>query len=211
MPKQTTTPTTRRRLLPAVAGIAFAAALIVGPIVATSGVDAGGSEQSHSGYTDGTTAARTALTIEAAFEPITEPAPPPEAPAAVPAPAGAPAVIEPAVVTPTVPTVPSPVRSPELETTLTLSNPNLADGSAATWKITVTNQSDEYLWGVYAYLEGFGAVTCGSRQLDAGESTTCWADDTVWAGTHEAAAWATAWTVDRMVEEGTALLYTVGP
>lgn len=73
------------------------------------------------------------------------------------------------------------------------------EGDAIAWRFRVTNTGDEYLWGVYVYLEGYGRVVCGQRRLPAGASTQCWAETTALAGANEADAWMTAWTELRMV------------
>lgn len=77
------------------------------------------------------------------------------------------------------------------------------------WTFTVENAGDEYLWGVYLYLEGYGHVGCGARRLDVGESTQCTAEAEVWQGSHRAEAWVTAWTTDRMVETSATREYVV--
>ena len=41
------------------------------------------------------------------------------------------------------------------------------------WQITVHNTGTEYLWGVYAYLEGFGRVGCSDRRLSPGQTSEC--------------------------------------
>ncbi len=200
---------TRRWPFLALGATAFAVLMTVGPIIATRGVDAGGSDQELAGYNVGMMAARSAIAAQTAVIEVAEattPVDPEAVTAAAPTesqPAGAaeqPAVVEPAI----------PIQDDAIDVTLELSDPTVIDGTVASWEITVTNQGDQYLWGVYAYLEGLGPVACGDRQLDIGASTTCRADQVVWAGDNQAIAWATAWTVDRMAEEQTSLAYTVG-
>ncbi|MBU1864956.1 MAG: hypothetical protein KKE89_00975 [Actinobacteria bacterium] len=207
MPETNPPKTTRRWPFLAVGASAFAVLMTVGPIVATRGVDAGGSGSDHAGYNVGMMAARSALAVELPVEGPEEPAAPLEPisqePAAVPAaielvPAVAP---EPAV----------HIDDDAIDVDLASTDASLEDGATATWEITITNQGTEYLWGVYAYLEGLGEVPCGSRQLDIGASTTCSAQQLVWEGDTEAVAWATAWTTERMVEEETSLTLTVAP
>ena len=65
------------------------------------------------------------------------------------------------------------------------------------WHFQVKNTGDEYLWGIYVYLEFYGPVTCNARRLDAGEATECWAETTAQAGSNVADAWVTAWTRER--------------
>jgi len=214
MPEKTQTPKTRRWPFLALAASAFALVMTVGPIVATSGVDAGGSEQSHAGYNVGMMAARSAIAAAQSDAPSIDSAASDDEPVAIPAsPVVAPIVdTDPDPVIEPVATEPPAIREDDaIDIILELSGDDITDGSTGTWKITVSNQGDEYLWGVYAYLEGLGQVACEHRQLDIGESTNCWANQITWTGDHEAIAWVTAWTTDRMVEEETSLGYTVGP
>ena len=76
----------------------------------------------------------------------------------------------------------------------------IADGDAVDWRVVVTNSTSGELWGVYAWVEGFGRAYCDSRHLDAGESTECLATGTAYAGVTEVVAWVNAWTEDRQVK-----------
>jgi hypothetical protein len=207
MPEANPPKTTRRWPFLALGASAFAVLMTVGPIVATRGVDAGGSGSDHAGYNVGMMAARAALAAEPAVERPEEPAVPLEQVSQNPA--AVPAAIE------WVPVAgPEPaahIEDDAIDVDLALKDTSLEDGATATWEITVTNQGTEYLWGVYAYLEGLGEVPCGSRQLDIGASTTCAAEQIVWEGDTEAIAWATAWTTERMTEDETSLAFTVAP
>jgi hypothetical protein len=150
-------------------------------------------------------AARSALgqaaeQAEAAADPVPGPSPASLAVAPVP----------PATVT-TGPILPVTRDDEELSVGLQLLDEAPSDRSTVEWEITVANDGDEYLWGVYAYLEGIGPIACGDRQLDVGESTTCPAAGPVWIGEHEATAWTTAWTLDRMVESFVTAGYFVTP
>jgi len=77
----------------------------------------------------------------------------------------------------------------------------IADGDAVSWQLHVTNATAGELWGVYAWVEGFGRAYCDSRHLDAGESTDCWAVGTAYAGVSEVVAWVNAWTDERQVKD----------
>lgn len=72
-------------------------------------------------------------------------------------------------------------------------------GETIWWHLRVTNSGGEYLWGVFVYLELYGAVSCSERQLDVGESADCWAPTTAVPGENQAEAMVTAWTETRMV------------
>ena len=72
-------------------------------------------------------------------------------------------------------------------------------GDSITWRFLVTNTGDEYLWGVYVFLEHHGPVPCDSRRLEPGAATVCRIDTVAKEGRHEAEAWATAWTDTRMI------------
>jgi len=75
------------------------------------------------------------------------------------------------------------------------------DGERVGWHYRVTNVGDEYLWGVFVYLELYGRISCEQRRLEVGESADCWAETTAWAGRNDAEAWVTAWTAVRMVTD----------
>jgi hypothetical protein len=74
-------------------------------------------------------------------------------------------------------------------------------GDTITWRLHVTNASEGTLWGVYAYLELHGPAPCEDRILEPGESTDCWIESRAFVGTEEAQAWANAWTLTRMVKD----------
>jgi hypothetical protein len=74
-------------------------------------------------------------------------------------------------------------------------------GDGIGWHFRVTNRGDEYLWGVFVYLELYGPVACTARRLPVGESADCWAETTALVGANEAEAWVTAWTALRMVTD----------
>ncbi|MBU1226898.1 MAG: hypothetical protein KJ698_06790 [Actinobacteria bacterium] len=212
MPEANPPKTTRRWPFLALGASAFAVLMTVGPIVATRGVDAGGSGSDHAGYNVGMMAARAALAVESAVDRPQQPAAPlePVSPEPVsPEPVAAPAAIESFPVGAEEPA--AHIEDDAIDVGLALTETALVDGATATWEITITNQGTEYLWGVYAYLEGFGEVPCRSRQLDIGASTTCSAEQIVWEGDTEAIAWATAWTTERMTEDETSLAFTVAP
>jgi len=74
-------------------------------------------------------------------------------------------------------------------------------GETIGWHFRVTNTGEEYLWGVFVYLELSGPVACTSRRLAVGTSTDCWAETTALAPRSTAEAWVTAWTEVRMVSD----------
>jgi hypothetical protein len=76
-----------------------------------------------------------------------------------------------------------------------------SDLETVTWTLTVTNAHDGRLWGVYAYVEGFGHAPCDAHILDPGESTTCRVDGPVYTGTDQVVAWVDAWTLERQVSD----------
>lgn len=209
MSEPSPTPVTRRWPFLAAAAAAFALLMTVGPIIATQGVDAGGSDRSYSGYNVGMIAAWSFASVSDGLG--AAPGPPAD-PAAAPVLAVAPAFAEPAAVNedPAPVVGVAPIQDPEIGIAMMLLDPDLEDGGTARWEIEVTNRSGEYLWGVYVYLEGFGKVGCGSRQLDVGASTTCFADQPVWQGDRLGVAWVTAWTADAMVESETSRPFDVG-
>jgi len=178
--------------------VLFAAVLTVGPILATRDIDAGGSANRFAAGNFGMMMARevSALRVSAApeVEPVAAPEPETSAPDTVP-PTTLPEPAEPA----------PPVDGGSVAIDLEPLEPEpFGDGEAVAWEITVTNDGDEYLWGVYAYLEGTGPVTCEARQLDVGATTTCRSELLLWADAETATAWVTAWTINRMVDGETA-------
>lgn len=210
---ETTTPVTRRWPFLALAAAAFALLMTVGPIVATQGVDAGGSEDAYAGNNVGMLAARQGASL------TTAPGTPAASPFVVPAFAATPGASLPASVgsepTPAEPVEPveaaatEPIDGGAIVLEVGISDSDLSDGATTQWLISITNEGDEYLWGVYAYLEGYGEISCADRQLAIGQSTSCTARGKVFAGDHVAEAWATAWTINRMVEASATIPYTV--
>lgn len=87
----------------------------------------------------------------------------------------------------------------------------VADGDAVDWQVVVTNSTDGELWGLYAYIEGFGRAYCDSRHLEAGESTECFASGTAYAGVTHIVAWVNAWTENRQVKDMVLVELAVAP
>ncbi len=212
-------PPARRWPFLLLAAAAFAALVTLGPVIATSRIDAGGSQNLYAAGEAGMLAAREAAAQDSvrAIATTAEVSPqlPTEAPPTTEAPPDPVASVE---VSPAMPVV-APIATPDppvdggaIELLLAQADREhgLEDGGTATWEITLSNTGDEYLWGVYAYLEGHGVVRCDQRQLAAGASTVCMADQVVWAGEQSAAAWATAWTAHRMVEAEASMTFLVG-
>ena len=77
----------------------------------------------------------------------------------------------------------------------------LVEGDEIQWRFTVTNNSDEELWGTYVYLELHGPAWCEDTNLEPGASTDCWIATRAVEGSHTAQAWSTAWTTDRLVKD----------
>lgn len=77
----------------------------------------------------------------------------------------------------------------------------LIEGDEIQWRFTLTNTSAEELWGAYVFLELHGAAWCDEHHLEPGGKTECWLATTAVEGIHTAEAWATAWTVDRIVKD----------
>ena len=77
-------------------------------------------------------------------------------------------------------------------------SPDFAGGLIG-WHFRVANTGEEYLWGVFPYLETYGPIACDTRRLDVGESTDCWAETMALEGNSTAVAWVTAWTRTHMV------------
>jgi len=76
-------------------------------------------------------------------------------------------------------------------------------GDRIGWHLRVTNTGEQYLWGVFVYLESYGPVACEAHRLEAGASTDCWAETVAVTGNNDAEAWVTAWTETRMVGDRT--------
>jgi hypothetical protein len=199
------------------AAAAFAAAITLGPSLLKGAGDADGSDSFYAAQRAG----RAVQAAGPAATETTEPAAatvPPTAPSTVPpTPEAAP---EPSVTSPPStspqapappaeePAAPIPVGDGRLKVDLVydtgVKGTGLpADGDEVIWTLVIENSSEEYLWGVYGYLEGYGPVPCESRRLDVGESTSCTATNTVWESDETATAWATAWTLEEMVEAET--------
>lgn len=77
----------------------------------------------------------------------------------------------------------------------------IVEGDELQWRFTLSNVSDEELWGAYVYLELEGPAWCDEHNLQPGESTDCWIATTAVEGVHTAQAWATAWTLDHIVKD----------
>lgn len=84
-------------------------------------------------------------------------------------------------------------------------------GDTVAWRIHVTNDTAGELWGVFAYVEGFGPTVCDHRHLDVGESTDCWATGLAYAGTGDVVAWVNAWTEIRQVKDIALIPFVVVP
>ncbi|MEX1208746.1 MAG: hypothetical protein WEE36_09150 [Acidimicrobiia bacterium] len=87
----------------------------------------------------------------------------------------------------------------------------IEDGDQVTWRLHVTNTSDGRLWGVYAYVELYGPARCDTRILEPGESTDCWVEGRAFEGTQQVEAWVNAWTLTRMVKDKVFVDMTVLP
>lgn len=74
-------------------------------------------------------------------------------------------------------------------------------GEPIGWHFRVTNTGDEFLWGVFVYLELYGPVACSEPRLEPGASADCWAETPAYDGRNQAEAWLTAWTGTRMVAD----------
>ena len=77
-------------------------------------------------------------------------------------------------------TVPDPALDGTIELTVEARNADDADvdgvlveGDGIQWRFTVTNTSDEELWGTYVYLELHGPAWCEDTNLEPGASTDC--------------------------------------
>ena len=90
-------------------------------------------------------------------------------------------------------------------------SPMMFDGDDLTWTLRVTNAGEEYLWGVYAHLEGHGRMTCDHRRLDTGETALCTATTTGVAGERVGWLWATAWTTTSIIGTDVTLPIVVMP
>jgi len=84
-------------------------------------------------------------------------------------------------------------------------------GDTVAWQIRVTNDTTGDLWGVFAYVEGFGPAVCDHRHIGAGESTDCRATGLAYVGTGDVVAWVNAWTEERQVKDITRISFTVSP
>jgi len=212
---------TRRWPFLSLAAAGFVLLVTLGPLMATSRIDASGSQDLYSAGDAGMLVAReaaaqgstAAVPTIAEAPPGTSPqtsAPAPTSTTTIPADPPATAVDPPdvAAIAASIP----PIDGGAIEITMSLppDGEPLTDGGTATWEIALANTGDEYLWGVYVYMEGYGALKCDQRQLSIGASATCRVDQGVWAGEQSATAWVTAWTANRMVEAATSQQFLVG-
>ena len=217
-PTPTKRSATHRWPLLSLAAAAFAVLVTLGPAIATSRIDAGGSNNLYAAGEAGMLVAREAAAqdaMRAMAAPVeVSPQLPPETTTTTEAPADPTGSVEVPSTLPvatSIPTPDPPADGGAIEISLDQAalGSALEDGGTATWEITLSNTGDEYLWGVYAYLEGHGTLVCDRRQLAVGASTVCLADQVVWAGEQTAAAWATAWTANRMVEASASAAFVV--
>lgn len=177
----------------AVAAGLFAAAVLVGPRFLMSGIDAGGSDGAYAADVD-LSSVELAASTPLAF-------------------AGGPVPTTTTSTTTTIPVTTVPVvpggttlgGGTHGEITVTVapldSAPYRHDDEVR-WRITVRNSGTEYLWGVYAYLEGFGRVGCSDRRLSPGQTSECIARIRMDPGDYTADAWATAWTETDEIRDG---------
>ena len=77
----------------------------------------------------------------------------------------------------------------------------LHDREPVTWRLQVRNTTDGELWGVFAWVEGFGRALCDDHHLDPGAVTECRATNTAYAGTQQVVAWVNAWTEISQVKD----------
>ncbi len=84
-------------------------------------------------------------------------------------------------------------------------------GDTVAWQIHVTNETAGDLWGVFAYVEGFGPAACDRRHIGTGESTDCWATGLAYVGTGDVVAWVNAWTEERQVKDIALVPFVVIP
>jgi hypothetical protein len=85
------------------------------------------------------------------------------------------------------------------------------DGDEVAWTLRVTNTGEEFLWGIYAHMEGYGRMTCDRRRLDSGETALCTATEAMINPDHEGWLWlwATGWTSTSVI--GTDVVYPLVP
>lgn len=76
----------------------------------------------------------------------------------------------------------------------------ITDGDTVTWQVHVVNTTDGRLWGVFAWVEGFGRAYCDDRRLEPFAETDCWATGRAYAGETTVVAWANAWTEETQVK-----------
>lgn len=188
----------RTIFIAALAGVMFAAFLLVTPrLTASTGPGAGGTAE------DTTTTTGAVITTTTAAPSTTT-------------------VVAPATTVPVTPTTLPEALDPAYDGTVTLGVyvegegegkefGVVEDGDTIKWRLHVTNASDGTLWGVYAYVELFGPARCDAHILEPGESTDCWVSGRAFEGTLRAEAWVNAWTLTRMVKDKAFLDLTVLP
>lgn len=173
----------------------FAAAVLVGPRLLVSGVDAGGSAEVFAADAEGaslelTTSASVGVALgdngDVAVNPPV-PVPPAIRPESLPAAVRLDGLTDEGALTVTV----APVEA----------GPYHHDDEIR-FRIAIVNSGTEYLWGVYAYLEGYGEVECSDRRLAPGEASECVARVRLDAEDFLADAWATAWTESEEIRSG---------
>lgn len=87
----------------------------------------------------------------------------------------------------------------------------IADQDTVSWQVHVVNTTDGPLWGVFAWVEGFGRAYCDSTRLAPFGETDCWASGTAYAGETEVVAWVNAWTETTQVKAKVRATLAVAP
>lgn len=75
------------------------------------------------------------------------------------------------------------------------------DRQTAHWTMTVTNTSDGLLWGLFAYVEGYGRASCADRRVAPLGEVVCHVEGTVWLDGTPVVAWVNAWTETQQVKD----------
>lgn len=84
------------------------------------------------------------------------------------------------------------------------------EGDTVTWRLRITNATDGRLWGVFAWVEGFGQARCPSTRIEPGQGMTCVASDVArYPGSARLVAWVDAWTDTRQVKDAVLVPLTV--